>query len=262
MNFAEALRAPSLKQVWPWIWTALPALILLQYQAVAPVGHWSLLFFELPYLIGILAAACSILILPFLALRRAKRLSALAWLLAAVIYLPLAVGGLLIGSRIRFWAFDRLALRSAPLVSAIRSYEAAHGQPPPSLAALVPTYLPRVPRTGMMAYPDYRYYVGAEAHRHDNNPWALIVHTPSGGINFDQFMYFPLQNYPTRGYGGSLVRIRDGPMSTNSNEAPNHALQRTAPGVTAHAPAAFAPAVFPHGLRRPPQSLSLGSLGA
>jgi hypothetical protein len=41
----------------------------------------------------------------------------------------------------------------------------------------------------------------------------------------------------------------------------NHALQRTAPGVTAHAPTTFAPAAFPHGLRRPPQSLSLGSLG-
>ena len=42
---------------------------------------------------------------------------------------------------------------------------------------------------------------------------------------------------------------------------PNHALQRTAPGVTAHAPTAYAPAAFPHGLRRPPQSLSLGSFG-
>ena len=44
--------------------------------------------------------------------------------------------------------------------------------------------------------------------------------------------------------------------------SPNHALQRTAPGVTACAPARRpAPAAFPHRLRRPPQSLSLGSLG-
>ena len=43
---------------------------------------------------------------------------------------------------------------------------------------------------------------------------------------------------------------------------PNHALQRTAPGVTACAPSRRpAPATFPHRLRRPPQSLSLGSLG-
>ncbi len=44
--------------------------------------------------------------------------------------------------------------------------------------------------------------------------------------------------------------------------SPNHALQRTAPGVTACAPTRRpAPAVFPHRLRRPPQSLSLGTFG-
>ena len=44
------------------------------------------------------------------------------------------------------------------------------------------------------------------------------------------------------------------------NESPNHALQRTAPAVTARAStAAFPPAM--HGPRQPPPSLSLGSLG-
>ena len=50
----------------------------------------------------------------------------------------------------------------------------------------------------------------------------------------------------------------------NNAATPNHALQRTAPGVTACAPAASLrspPATFPHRLRRPPPSLSLGSLG-
>ena len=45
---------------------------------------------------------------------------------------------------------------------------------------------------------------------------------------------------------------------------PNHALQRTAPGVTACAPTTFAPAAFPPAMqvpRRTPRSLSLGSLG-
>ena len=51
-------------------------------------------------------------------------------------------------------------------------------------------------------------------------------------------------------------------MNSQRPETPNHALQRTAPGVTACAPARRpAPAAFPHRLRRPPQSLSLGSLG-
>jgi hypothetical protein len=94
-------------------------------------------------------------------------------------------------------------------VAAIRAYDIAQGRPPASLADIVPTHLSAVPRTGIMAYPNYRYYVGPEAQRYDKNPWVLVIHTPSGGINFDQFMYFPLQNYPQQGYGGSLVRIRD-----------------------------------------------------
>jgi hypothetical protein len=52
------------------------------------------------------------------------------------------------------------------------------------------------------------------------------------------------------------------PRWRQSNGTPNHALQRTAPGVTACAPTRRpAPAAFPHRLRRPPQSLSLGSFG-
>jgi hypothetical protein len=209
MKFTEALKTPALRQTRPWIWSAPLVLILLEYQAVAPVGHRMFLNFELPYLAGMLAAACAILVLPFLALRRVDRASALAWLLAAITFLSFAVGGLLLGARIRHDAFVRLAMRSVPLVGAIKDYEATQGRPPPSLEALVPTYLPRVPRTGMMAYPDYQYRIGAEAERRAGNPWILTVYTPTGGINFDEFMYFPLQNYPKTGYGGSLERIRD-----------------------------------------------------
>lgn len=208
-RFRDALRSPSLKQLWPWIWSSLPVLVLLEYQAVAPVGDWGLLNLALPYIGGLLAAPFAICILPFVALRRSLRSFALAWLLATIIFVLLMLTSVLIGRSIRMSAFDRLALRSAPLVSAIRSYENDHGQPPPSLEALSPTYLPRVPRTGMMAYPTYRYYVGADAQRYDNNPWALVIDTPGGGINFDRFIYFPRQNYPQNGYGGSLQRIRD-----------------------------------------------------
>lgn len=209
MTLVAAFRSPALKKTWPWIWSALPVLLVLEYQAVAPLGHWSLLFFELPYLFGILAAAIAVVALPFLLIRRTSRMLVLAWLIAAMAYLPLALGGLILGRSIRSWGFDRLAMRSAPLVSAIRAYTDANGHPPSALGELVPAYLPRVPRTGIMAYPDYHYYAGTNASRYDTNPWVLVVHTPSGGINFDQFMYFPLQNYPVRGYGGSLARIRD-----------------------------------------------------
>lgn len=209
MTLAEALKSPSLRRIWPWIWSSFPVLLLLHYQAVAPVGHWSLLNLQFPYLVAVPVAACAVVVLPLLLLRRATRMLVLAWLIAALVYLLLTCGGVVIGHRIRHWGFDQLALRSAPLVSAIRAYADAHGQPPSSLADLVPAYLPRVPGTGVMAYPDYRYSVGAQAQEYDQNPWVLVIPTTSGGINFDQFMYFPLQNYPARGYGGMLAPIRD-----------------------------------------------------
>jgi hypothetical protein len=59
----------------------------------------------------------------------------------------------------------------------------------------------------MRAYPEYRYTPNAT--NYEGNPWVITVFTPSGGINFDQFMYFPLTNYPKTGYGGWLERVGD-----------------------------------------------------
>lgn len=209
MTFRQALESPALKRTWPWIWTSLPVQVLIEYQAVAPIGHEVILMLGAPYLLGLLVATLALISSPLLLIRRSSRTLVLAWLLAGVVYLPLGMGGFVLGLHVRHWGFERLAERSAPLVKAIHAYTEQRGQPPVSLTELVPDYLPRVPRTGMMAYPDYRYHAGTNAHRYENNPWVLVVPTPSGGINFDQFMYFPLQNYPARGYGGSLVRIRD-----------------------------------------------------
>jgi hypothetical protein len=112
-----------------------------------------------------------------------------------------------LGRDVRRSAFVALAERSKPLVSAIHAYTEKHGQPPESLEALVPDFLPSVPGTGMCAYPTYDYVFPATDYQ--DNPWIIRVSTPSGFINFDQFMYFPLTNYPTQGYGGWLERIGD-----------------------------------------------------
>jgi len=209
MTLKEALRSPMLKRIWPWIFATFPAVVLLETQAIAPVGDHGLLFFKVIFLVPLLAAPFALVVLPVIALRRSVRSMALAWWIATVVYLPLAIGAVKVGDQIRRWGFRRLAERSAPLVTTIFRYDQKHGHPPASLDALVPEFLPAVPKTGIMAYPTYRYYAGDEARRFDGNPWVLVINTPSGGINFDQFMYFPLTNYPKRGYGGSLERIGD-----------------------------------------------------
>jgi len=76
-----------------------------------------------------------------------------------LIVAALLVGNHWIQRNIRRNAFEQLANRSAPMVAAIARYEQDHGRPPNSLGDLVPGYLSSYPRTGMRAYPEYRYRV-------------------------------------------------------------------------------------------------------
>lgn len=55
--------------------------------------------------------------------------------------------------------FERAGERGMAVVAAIDAYAADHGAPPPKLNALVPRYLPQIPKTGLRAYPEYEYRV-------------------------------------------------------------------------------------------------------
>ena len=181
---------------------------LLEWAAVAPAGSdaflWLLLLFILP---GLAAFPCILGGLIGLASSRFRRRAAILTLcsVAYVAALPVASR---IGEKVRMKAFHRLAGRSRPLVSAIHNYEKKYGHPPESLESLVPEFIAKVPATGIAAYPEYRYSRSA-TNRYHGNPWVITIFTPSGGINFDQFMYFPLTNYPEVGYGGRLERVGD-----------------------------------------------------
>ncbi len=103
----------------------------------------------------------------------------------------LLVGGFRASGMVREHQFKELSIRSEPLIFAVEAYNLARGAPPSDLRSLVPHYLAEVPTTGMGAYPEYRYRVpGAVA-----NPWSIMVHTPTGVLDFDQFWYLPNGNY-------------------------------------------------------------------
>jgi len=198
--------------------------LLLVLFAVSPVAYFPfsewisttrygtslLLFGQIVYLLPLLAAILGVpalLVALFFARRRAE---ATFFLLVALVFIPMCISGIVLGHKVRRSGMDAFARRSQPLIAAIHQYEQDHAMPPPTLADLVPDYLPRVPATGMMAYPAYNYHVGPECdERFMGNAWAVSVFTPLGGINFDQMLYFPQQNYPAQGYGGSLERIHD-----------------------------------------------------
>jgi hypothetical protein len=188
----------------------LAVLPLLQYLSVASFGSRSFLSYQMLVLLPFMAALLVMLLAPFLLVVRRLRPFAVHSLIGAAVFAVATVAGLRLGGNIRTAAFRSLAARSVPLVQAIRAYEARHGAPPADLTALVPEFLPGVPGTRIGAYPRYGYHAGEEAaSRYGGNPWVLVVFTPCGFLNFDTFMYFPLQNYPMTGYGGSLELIAD-----------------------------------------------------
>ena len=129
--------------------------------------------------------------------------------LQALVYLGIGVVAIRAGSVIRMSAFRDLAQRSAPLVEAIRRFEAHVGHAPRSLDDLVPEQLPAVPGTGMGAYPAYEYVLARDSWEYDGNDWILKVRASSGFLNWDEFLYFPSGEYPERGYGGSLESVGD-----------------------------------------------------
>jgi hypothetical protein len=177
------------------------------WAAVAPNGNEMALWYVMLLVFPMLAAVPAFFVgLVGMLFRRVRPYAALLSLCSLVFFLSFILS-LRVGDSIRMRAFARLAERSKPLIAAIRAYDQKHGRPPESLAALVPDFLPKVPATGIRAYPEYLYKV--PTNNYEGNPWVLYVSTPSGGINFDQFMYFPLTNYPKLGYGGWLERVGD-----------------------------------------------------
>ena len=187
----------------------LPFLPLVHYLAVASHGSWMFLLLQIAILPVFLAAVAGLLISPFRLFSAQHRPAAIRALIASVVVMAALICGVRLALHIRMSAFLGLAGRSAPLVQAIRAYETRHHTPPPDLAALVPDFLPAIPGTGIAAYSEYRYHTGPDAARYEGNPWVLCINTPSGFLNWDMFFYFPLQNYPKTGHGGSFQPIQD-----------------------------------------------------
>ncbi|MFH0794928.1 MAG: hypothetical protein V2A74_12955, partial [bacterium] len=159
----------------------------------------------LPLMAAILAIPVCLVGLAFKPLRQLS----LFLIIPAVLFVGTFFISARIGNVMRIQAFQKLAERSQPLVEAIDRYDKDHSQPPQTLKDLVPQYLPEIPKTGMAGYPEFEYYAGAKAKNYHDNPWVLVVPTPLGFLNWDNFMYFPKQNYPEEGYGGVLERVGD-----------------------------------------------------
>jgi hypothetical protein len=140
---------------------------------------------------------------------RRTRQSAIVLILFGAVFVPCTVAGNSAGNRRRIEAFRDFPEHSRPLVKAITSYETDRGRPPATLNDLVPQYIAAVPSTGMSAYPEYRYRTGAEAEWYAGNPWVLSVSTYRAFGNWDEFLYFPRQNYDDYRFSNALEPVGD-----------------------------------------------------
>ena len=111
-----------------------------------------------------------------------------------------------------YWPTRRAGLEAAvahakPLIAAIESYKTDKGHAPKNLQALVPKYIARVPQTGMVSYPDFRYS------RADWGDGALQFYTlrvrTGFALSYESLDYFSDRKYPKRLPGERIERIGD-----------------------------------------------------
>lgn len=181
-----------------------------QWISTTRIGTMFFLWGQMIYLLPLMAAILTMPVLIICMFFQRTRQQSFFYLLISVLFIPCCIFGIILGQKTRTAGMESFAQRSQTLISAIDKYERDNSGPPQSLDDLVPEYIPAVPSTGMMAYPEFRYHVGDDAKEHyADNAWALSVFTPSGGINFDMMLYFPNRNYPEHGYGGWLEPVGD-----------------------------------------------------
>lgn len=178
------------------------------YLAVSGYGNWRMVTQELVGWLCLLAilvmalAACGTLM-------QKSRAVSLAILCGASCFVLLTLVALWWGEQIRYRGFARLAQQAAPLVAAIEEYERLHGGPPEDLATVQRVMAYDI-SGGQDSLPDFEYYSGYLAkERYHGNPWILRLEVPTGPLRWDQFIYYPLQNYPSLGHGGWFEPIGD-----------------------------------------------------
>lgn len=183
--------------------------VLIQWITVSPWGEEALLFIPMILIFPLIISLILIPVSLIAAIFKRVRQKSLTWLYSSLLYFCVGILLFKVGGFVRMQAFNGLAVRSTVLVEAIHDYDKDNGQPPKSLVDLVPRYILEIPKTGIGAYPEYRYELVTDLKKWDENPWILYVDTPIGMLNWDMFLYFPKQNYPQHGYGGYLERIKD-----------------------------------------------------
>lgn len=171
------------------------------YRAASGVGGWGVPGLELVlwFCLGVVILT---LFTAFGLFLSRLRCASFAIMIGGAFYVLLNLATLAYADKVRMAGFERLAEESRPLVAAIEAYVAQHGVPPEGLQAIDTSGIPAERLASI------RYLTGYQSQQHfHGNPWILALDAPTGPFRWDQFLYYPLQNYPKLGHDGWLEEI-------------------------------------------------------
>lgn len=176
------------------------------YLSVSGYGDWGVPGQELVIWLCLLGIAIMAVALCGLFISKV-RCASMAVFLGSGMLVTLSLISLKSADTIRLQGFERLAREAAPLVAAIHAYHQEFGVPPETLDLLQVDYPNgHIIKGGDL--PDFEYIPGGMAiDRYHGNPWVLILKTPTGPLRWDQFIYYPLQNYPPLAHGGWVEKV-------------------------------------------------------
>ncbi len=104
----------------------------------------------------------------------------------------------------------KIQKRGEAIIAALERFHQKYDCYPDSLDVLVPEYLPEIPSTGAVGFPEFKYsrdYHPPEVEL--KNHYALVVNTGMGLFNYDYILYNPSHSYPEQSLGGSVERFGD-----------------------------------------------------
>jgi hypothetical protein len=170
---------------------------------IHPAIDWMLGFVELLSTFAILAGSAATFATFPLFFARSYRATVLPVVVFAGTFTVLSFPAVRAAKRVRMQSFRVAAQRAEPVIAAIEKHVANTGAPPATLQHLVPQYIAAIPDR----LPPIEIQWGPEIPKaYRGNEW-IVSASVTWIMSFDRFLYFPNQQYPESGYGGSLQRI-------------------------------------------------------
>lgn len=184
--------SPGLRRAYPLLIVVLVSfgpLIAIHTAPILGWGPWVIAGIELLFFLPVVITAIALLLTIILFSIKKFRHRAIQTLTIAITLAVLFLPMIWLSGKLRMSAFHLAANRAEPLVAALHRYSQENGAPPSTLEILIPKYLEAIPKKlpplDLISGDPWRC----------GNSWILRADAGTGLLNWDEFLYYPNQNY-------------------------------------------------------------------